>query len=976
MSTENIDIRVREDGSRVVVRNFQDLGSSADKAGSSVDFLKKALGALTAVLAIDKIKQYADAWSNAAGLIAVATKSTEEQIAVQDKLYAVAQKTRSGFTDVVELYARAARAGSELGASQNQVIKFTEGIGKALVIQHTSATQAAGSLLQLGQLLGTGKVRAQEFNSVNENLSTVLKVVAENTKGADGSIAKLKQQLEGGKLTSKAFFDAFLAGADKLDESFQKSSRTIAQGLTVINNAFTRYIGELDHAIGSSQLLGQIADFIGNNMKQLATILVSVGIAVAVAFAPGVIAAFAASLARLFVLLNANPFIALASAAAGLAFYFSQVGDTLLVGVDDITTFNDVFRAFIEYAKAALPTLLDIVKDVFTGISDVASAALKSVDTEGAVSKWTSDIGGFYSDVGNGFQGVVRGIAKTFDAIGGLIIGLVIGAGAAIGPIPGLFKEVFDRAYNAVVGSVEDMINTIIEGLNRLRAFVGSAPLELVKFEKLETDAAAFQKYGQGIADSIDKGFEIQGNALLKSVDDVFSKAQQIAKDRIAAIKPPANVNLDTPIGKPTKIVDEKELQKVTNALRALLDKILPSAGAVLELAKAEKTLTEAQKLGLITQAQHTQYLALAKQHYEDIINPLGKLNRELDDQTKLLGFNSRERAIQQQLLNTEKDLKTQGIKLSEAETKALKERYEALQRLNEVVAAQDQLLAASVDKKREFTTQLIAIQNLLADPNSGFGKGDAAQALNAQLPDLFAGTQVQLDANAKAYENMYAQIDELRAKSIISEETFAVARAKVAQQQRTQELKSTDDFFGNLATLQQSGNAKLAAIGKVAAIAQATLKGYVAVQEALASGPPPYNYIAAAAVGVAAAANVAKIAGFESGGYTGNGGTSNVAGVVHGQEYVVNAQGTSRNRAALEAINAGGTVGGSNVSVVVNNNAPGTKATTTERNTPNGREIEVTVAEIVSKDIRSGGPISNSIETQYGVNRAAGTVR
>jgi TP901 family phage tail tape measure protein len=44
----------------------------------------------------------------------------------------------------------------------------------------------------------------------------------------------------------------------------------------------------------------------------------------------------------------------------------------------------------------------------------------------------------------------------------------------------------------------------------------------------------------------------------------------------------------------------------------------------------------------------------------------------------------------------------------------------------------------------------------------------------------------------------------------------------------------------------------------------------------------------------------------FGDGGYTGNGGVKEPAGIVHGQEFVVNAAGTARNRSILEAMNRG----------------------------------------------------------------------
>lgn len=58
------------------------------------------------------------------------------------------------------------------------------------------------------------------------------------------------------------------------------------------------------------------------------------------------------------------------------------------------------------------------------------------------------------------------------------------------------------------------------------------------------------------------------------------------------------------------------------------------------------------------------------------------------------------------------------------------------------------------------------------------------------------------------------------------------------------------------------------------------------------------------------------QIKGYRSGGYTGDVGRSDVAGVVHGQEFVVNAAATRRYRGLLESLNAGGGGGGGTVNV------------------------------------------------------------
>jgi tape measure domain-containing protein len=665
---------------------------------------------------------------------------------------------------------------------------------------------------------------------------------------------------------------------------------------------------------------------------------------------------------RFFALINSNPFTVLIVglvAATGLLLGF---GDKIDAGIDGITNMQDVLRALAAYAQDAFSVVKEYASSAFNGIAQVAQDALSAITgfTTTEIAKWLSSYADFYSDVGSGFAGVVRGIAKTFDAIAGLITGLLIGIGRAITGLPELFKEVFNRVYNAVVGTVEDMINMVLSGINKLRAFIGNAPIELVKFTRQDVDAKVFEQYGQNISESITAGFEAQGGFMLDKVNNFFDRASTISKNRakdlfIKSEKESQVVDL-TQKGPPAKVPDvpDKGIDKMRNALRALLDTIIPAEGAFLDLEKAAKTLDDAvAHLGL-SQADSNRYFQLAIEHYNDIIFPIGKLNRELDEQIGLLRLTAQAREVEAKVIEQVNAAKKRGEPLDEAGVKAIRERYLAIQQLNNVVTAQDSILENSVRKRQAFAIQLIAIQNLLADPTSGFEITDVAGAFEKQFEgtkegfakqiaetkqfyseleqlkqngllsdeslklkqgelqkkllgdDLFAGTQEAMDFQIAQFQNMYAQIDLLRNADLISEQQAAQARAKIAVQEKQLKLSITQELFGTLSSLQSSSNKKIAAIGKAAAITQATIDGVLAVQKALASYPPPYNYAIAAAVGVTAAANVAKIAGFEEGGYTGNVGRKTPAGIVHGNEFVVNADATAEYRLLLERINAG----------------------------------------------------------------------
>ena len=111
------------------------------------------------------------------------------------------------------------------------------------------------------------------------------------------------------------------------------------------------------------------------------------------------------------------------------------------------------------------------------------------------------------------------------------------------------------------------------------------------------------------------------------------------------------------------------------------------------------------------------------------------------------------------------------------------------------------------------------------------------------------------------------AKITKIKKKQVSDDKIQADKKVRDEINAIDQRYKHSKAFFGNLATLSSSGNKKIAAIGKAAAISQATIDGIAAVQKALASAPPPVNYALAASVGVATAANVAQIAGIAHGG-------------------------------------------------------------------------------------------------------------
>lgn len=180
------------------------------------------------------------------------------------------------------------------------------------------------------------------------------------------------------------------------------------------------------------------------------------------------------------------------------------------------------------------------------------------------------------------------------------------------------------------------------------------------------------------------------------------------------------------------------------------------------------------------------------------------------------------------------------------------------------------------------------------------FGRMDASDELfDSQL--ALAETAAEREAVWQAHHERMAQIEtDFQAKSIGLQASYGAQFADIM-------MGMVDDS--------SSAYAALAGIQKGFNLFSTIMNGYTAISAAWASAPFPYNLPAVATTtmqtGVLqAAVSALSPKGFKSGGYTGNYGTSEVAGVVHGKEYVLNAEATKRVGVnALNAINNGGSI-------------------------------------------------------------------
>jgi TP901 family phage tail tape measure protein len=104
-------------------------------------------------------------------------------------------------------------------------------------------------------------------------------------------------------------------------------------------------------------------------------------------------------------------------------------------------------------------------------------------------------------------------------------------------------------------------------------------------------------------------------------------------------------------------------------------------------------------------------------------------------------------------------------------------------------------------------------------------------------------------------------ELKKLREKAVTEEKASLLNLRQFENLSNTQKVQAQRDTLATISTLSQSSNSALFAIGKASSLALAGINVAEGVTKALAAFPPPFNFAAATAVGLAGAVSIAKIA-------------------------------------------------------------------------------------------------------------------
>ncbi|WP_313644464.1 tape measure protein [Stenotrophomonas sp.] len=249
-----------------------DAARSGPNTSSWVAGLKSARAQLVGFVAayaslrtLGSLAKVSDEAAGITGRLRLATKSQEEFNAAQDETFDIAQRTQASWKETVALYNKVSQSADQVGLSQKKQLELTEAVSMALAISGSTGEESAGVMRQFGQALGSARVQAEEFNSINEGGQRIVQALAKHLGIASGQV---KAYVSAGKVSNRDLAQALLKDQADLRAEYEKMPKTIGGAFVQIRNSFVRFVGDQNEATGSAQAFVTILRDIANDLPQ------------------------------------------------------------------------------------------------------------------------------------------------------------------------------------------------------------------------------------------------------------------------------------------------------------------------------------------------------------------------------------------------------------------------------------------------------------------------------------------------------------------------------------------------------------------------------------------------------------------------------------------------------------------------------------------------------------------------------------
>ena len=844
------------------------------KAQRSLGTLTNAFKALAGAVAVREIVSFVDAATQMENRLRLVTGNSQELASAMRRVKEISNATGADIATTATLYQRLASASDVVGLTQQGVARTTELLSKALSSAGLSTAEYSSIVTQLSQAFNAGRLSGDEFRSVTEAFPSLLRMVA---KEMGVSITQMKSLAAEGKITGVVLRDAFLNNAAEIEATFGNRTETIGQQINKLkNNAITLFV-EFENKTGVVKKLTAALGFLANNIDLV--------VKAAVAF----IATMAVARIQ-----------AMTAAIGGLATGFRSLGGAIITAMAPFKRFALIF--------GALAIGETIYNQVVTPLREAGKSwkVISIKMTEDFLNAWIQVPDYFLSLIDNmaekgarSLRGMTRSILDFFNITPPAWLEETEKEDAFVKRMQKKlndalttrhikflsdeeFKELQDieNRYKVIKDTVEDTQGELTKEAETVAEVNKELETMLKNFDKKLADLLIQNQYLDEqlklTKDQAEVNYE-----MAKVLQDMSAEAKALRAEEIKQYEAQLKIKQSL----------EDQLY-VKDIMRDLDEKILVAQLKTTEAQEVQSDLLEFQRN--VSKEIYTQYEAQVKAKLEQI----QLLEKELEIQKEIAS------AIEKYDEVLGGSIAKQKQEIKELQTLMASATGGDAGKLNAMILREEKELRAEILKligdgegalRKQQELEIDRI-NYLRDQQiiNAEEAGRAVAEINRRYADEIYDYKIQKMEDELARElemnGIRARINgkDVKLMEVSRDTAKQIARERTEFEKKT-EYDKTQFFMEQTATVFNAlgaQNRKAFEAAKAMNIAVAMMNTYRAATIALASYPPPFNFIAMAA---AIATGLAQVAAIRSQQYSGR---ALGGGVMGGGSYLVGERG------------------------------------------------------------------------------------
>ena len=265
------DVSGLEKALRKALKTTQTSSKKMEKSFDGVNRALKRLGAAAlAYISIGMSRELirvADAYTLLDSKLRLVTGSAEEAESTWQKLFEVAQETRSSFRDTANTFVNLQLNVKDVGVTVDQTVQFLELWNKALIINGSTQREAASATLQVKQAMASGRLAGEEFRGVSEGNAYWMTELAKATGMTVGEIRELSMAQ---KLSRDFILEATPKMAASINRNFGNITKTVGQSFTQLQNVIESIWADTNKATaGTKNVAIAIGDLAQTDRKSV-----------------------------------------------------------------------------------------------------------------------------------------------------------------------------------------------------------------------------------------------------------------------------------------------------------------------------------------------------------------------------------------------------------------------------------------------------------------------------------------------------------------------------------------------------------------------------------------------------------------------------------------------------------------------------------------------------------------------------------